>query len=173
MGSTQNFPVSIFSGPFFTSFFVSVFIMAVSSFASFRFVRLLRSFALLSGHHGTAHGVDPVLGVHQLPGGYLLDFQLFGLSHGTISLWRLSLLSGRVPCSLRPAALSSFDANLAQQRRNRNRRQSESGIRQALSASSDGDSESHQTQSDEGPGDRLKKGSEDRVQGIKKGPWRI
>jgi hypothetical protein len=39
MGSTQNFPVSIFSGPFFASFFVSFFIMAVSSFASCRFVR--------------------------------------------------------------------------------------------------------------------------------------
>jgi hypothetical protein len=39
MGSTQNFPVSIFSGPFFASFFVSFFFMAVSSFASFRIVR--------------------------------------------------------------------------------------------------------------------------------------
>src|SRR5512138_2172045 len=76
---------------------------------------------------------------------------------------RLSLLSGRVPCCLRPAALSSFDANLAQQRRNKNRRQSESGIRQALSAGSDGGPGSHQTPSDGRPEESLKKGSVDRV----------
>jgi len=37
MGSTQYFPLSIFSGPFFASFFVSFFLMTVSSFVAFPF----------------------------------------------------------------------------------------------------------------------------------------
>jgi hypothetical protein len=39
MGSTQYLPLSSFSWPFFTAFFVSFFLMAVSSFAAFRYVR--------------------------------------------------------------------------------------------------------------------------------------
>jgi len=63
------------------------FLFCIISFRS-----ALRTFALFAGRHGTAHGVDPVLGVHQFPGGDLPGFQLFGLSHGTISLCRLLLL---------------------------------------------------------------------------------
>jgi hypothetical protein len=38
MGSTQYFPLSIFSWPFFASFFVSFFLMTVSSFVAFPFI---------------------------------------------------------------------------------------------------------------------------------------
>ena len=120
------------------------------------------------------------IGPHMGSTQFLVSIRFLGVTFLTssLSVFLMGLSPYGVCCCcrsgsgtpFRPVVLSSFDANLAHQHRNKNRRQSESGIRQALSNSSDGDSGSHQTQSDEGPGDRLKKGSEDRVQGIKKGP---